>query len=607
MSVNQDWICIVRLELPRCPHVFGQAPCTASGNQCYNTWETCQDKCNYECASNYIHFSSCIADIRGFEYCAFPLINAQSIQRSRLTTEPGKSFSSQRYIRLSLSDAPTDGANLDPYWPRGAIPIQTVDSPGSLLGRLQKMYKYFEGYKAEVFTGFCSQHFSEFRREIYMIDEFSISPDRCNGSGQLALIDPLAIAGDATCPSDTRCFAASEAVGNEQEVYPTLGIQLDGPVDNDNEENQPFFWVDSPILSQNFADYIEENQTKFQYLKYIQIGSEIMEVQVCINESVPQGYNVVLVDRGICGTEIAEHKAGSRVYFLMSIEDQHLTEVIERMLCECTDINGLLNLCCDEQQYAVIDRENFDAFQCANPYHRIPFRIFRKNESIRKNINELETLFQFTLYTDPECGAVRIRQCRKPNITGRTISCCEIEKLTYTTGDSYQSIFVQHSPEDCSKAVSDENSLEADLFTTEDALREPCDRRESRKINTFELSTSWVTPANRYLLKANMHRFLKKYRCPMRDLRIRVSNETAQGIQEGDGIHVEHGSIQNVDGTYDTDSVFEVVEIAPGKEYTDICAVENPYNEDTQDCLTDESVVIAAGEPCEDVECDELY
>ena len=603
MSINEDWICIVRLELPKCPHVYGQSPCTATGNQCYNTWNTCNDKCNYTCSKSYIYFSSCITPPH-FDFCAYPVIDAGSLSRSRLTSEPGKSFSSQRYLNMTLNDIASDGTGIDPYWPRGAIPIQTANSPGSLLGRLEQIHKYFQGYKAEVFTGYCSQAFENLRREVLMIDEFSGTPDKCDGQYNLSLIDPLAVAGDAVCSGEEECYAASSAVGNEQLITPTLGIDLDSATD---QQGSPFQWVGNPIFTQNLATYIQENIEKLRHLKYIQIGSEILEIQICENDSAPAGYNGVLVDRGLCGTDVAKHEAGVKITFLQSFENTHVADAVERLFCECTDLNGLLNLCCDDQQYAVIDRESFDAFKCANPYHIIPFRIMRKGEGIRKNLNELELLFGFSIYSDPECGAVKLKQCRKPNITGRVIECSQIELISITRGDSYQSILVNHSPNDCTKAVSEDNKGGTEFLITRDAARKPCDRRESRTNNTFELSTAWITAENLFLLKASMWRFFKKHNCPMREPQIRVANETALGLSEGDGVGIESSSIIGPDGEYDTDTVFEIVEIVAGKEYTDICLVENPYDENTQDCLADESVIYESTDDCQESDCLELF
>lgn len=40
-------ICIVRLDVPRCSRVFGVAPCTATGEPCYQTSATCKDPVNF--------------------------------------------------------------------------------------------------------------------------------------------------------------------------------------------------------------------------------------------------------------------------------------------------------------------------------------------------------------------------------------------------------------------------------------------------------------------------------------------------------------------------------------------------------------------------------
>lgn len=50
MPADDDIIVLVELQVNRCGLVYGQAPCTATGSpgfECYNTFNTCQDKANY--------------------------------------------------------------------------------------------------------------------------------------------------------------------------------------------------------------------------------------------------------------------------------------------------------------------------------------------------------------------------------------------------------------------------------------------------------------------------------------------------------------------------------------------------------------------------------
>ena len=43
-------VTVLELDLDRCANTYGVLPCTASGGpgeECYNTWQSCQDKPNY--------------------------------------------------------------------------------------------------------------------------------------------------------------------------------------------------------------------------------------------------------------------------------------------------------------------------------------------------------------------------------------------------------------------------------------------------------------------------------------------------------------------------------------------------------------------------------
>lgn len=46
-DLNREPIELVEIVLPKCANVFGSAPCTATGSQCYNTRATCKDVANY--------------------------------------------------------------------------------------------------------------------------------------------------------------------------------------------------------------------------------------------------------------------------------------------------------------------------------------------------------------------------------------------------------------------------------------------------------------------------------------------------------------------------------------------------------------------------------
>lgn len=54
-------ITLVSITLDACGNVFGQSPCSATGEPCYNTFYTCKDRQNYLKASKEYLFSTAAA------------------------------------------------------------------------------------------------------------------------------------------------------------------------------------------------------------------------------------------------------------------------------------------------------------------------------------------------------------------------------------------------------------------------------------------------------------------------------------------------------------------------------------------------------------------
>lgn len=601
MAIEQDWVCIVRLELPKCPLTHGEGACTStSATECFNTYATCNSICDHQCGGQFISFSSCDLPPH-FDFVAFPILEEGSISRSRAKPKVGGSFSNRRSISLTLSDTSSNGVGIDPYFPRGAIPIAAADSPGSLLGRLDRIHKNFKGYKAEFLTGFCSQHISQFRRETMMIDSFNIKPGACDGSGDLRLVDILSVAGDSKCPETNKCQIATLAVGNEVGVVPTLGIELE------DTEGDPFLVVGQPLFSQNFDLTDQANKRKFGTTEYIYIGSELIKVSVCVNPSAPQGFNAVLVDRGACGTDIKTHAPGDQIFLATHFENCHIVDVVQRLIQECSSINQFSALCCDEE-FSILDTESLEDFRCANPFLFVSFAVLVKPEGLRKLFNELEFIFGFTLSVDAECGTIGIRQaCRAPEFSGRILYCDQIEEVTVSRLDEFQQINMGYSPIDCTKPVGEDNRNGYEIFITDDALRQPCARKEARVITERESNTRFINEENLFVLRASMYRALRKHRCALRSIVVRGPIELANGLIDGEGVKVQHESIQNEFGEFDTETLFEVVGVFPSKEYVDICLVESSFDENTEQCLSDETTIVAQGEECDMIDCVGLF
>lgn len=153
---------IVELYLDRCEHVYGEAPCTASGDptlKCFNTLSSCQDPGNYSLpgvgpgedpgvsGKKVYRFSS--TRIVGFDGSStlpegdppvFPTILSVETAPTRL--DPGRGLGIRSSVEIELQDHPYSDVGVDPYLRERAV---NFANQGSFWGRMQARNKFYEG------------------------------------------------------------------------------------------------------------------------------------------------------------------------------------------------------------------------------------------------------------------------------------------------------------------------------------------------------------------------------------------------------------------------------------------------------------------------------
>ncbi len=63
---------------------------------------------------------------------------------------------------------------------------------------------------------------------------------------------------------------------------------------------------------------------------------------------MPRGWNIRLLSRAACGSELSSHSVGDSVQLAETFEPQHVSDVVCRMLLECADLNDVIVNCCDD-------------------------------------------------------------------------------------------------------------------------------------------------------------------------------------------------------------------------------------------------------------------
>jgi len=189
-KIGRKPITIVELELDFCDNDFSIAPCTATGEPCYNTFATCKDKPNYVKTTKIYRFCD-VKDIPiGLE--AFPVINKADLAPAEIVPNGiGKRAS----ITLSFKDFPHHDRGIDPN-----VALRSYDvTQGTFFGKLKARNPHLYGRKLTVYTGYIGETFDtsllvDFEKHTYFIE--SISDVTARGDVRIVAKDVLKFADD---------------------------------------------------------------------------------------------------------------------------------------------------------------------------------------------------------------------------------------------------------------------------------------------------------------------------------------------------------------------------------------------------------------------------
>jgi len=139
----------VIIKLDTCTNVFGVAPCTATGAQCYNTFYTCKDKPNF--ARSTKDYKFCNA---GASQPVLQLINALPLidSISHLGTEIKDDKTITARVTVVLNDDLDYDQSTDPYWK--ARNTTLLNAQGSYIKKLVERNQFFKGRVVEVYEGY---------------------------------------------------------------------------------------------------------------------------------------------------------------------------------------------------------------------------------------------------------------------------------------------------------------------------------------------------------------------------------------------------------------------------------------------------------------------
>lgn len=556
---REQRVTLLEVILDVCAETFSEGACTATGEPCYNHWNGCRDQCNFNCSTKSYWFTTCIVPAHlATQYTP----NIREVSSNPTTIALGKTFSTRGKITVVFDDSEHNDRGFDPYIEErfpNAIPICPEDVPGTLFGRWIERVKYFENRRANVYHGYCDQPLCEFVKESYFID--AVSGPTAAGRVTFTLKDPLILADDsnAKCPRAEDKIVATQIAGNEFARPFTLGLALDGPVESVAEGETPaapFAAVNGFLSRNNYLLGDPAQDACFARLRHVCVGEEVMEVRAEVNNATPRGWNIKLLDRAVCGSELKQHDEGAAITLAETFAaGTHVADVVCRLLTECSEIQDVAVQCCEDTEESLIDFDSFEAFRCAAPLSFTGEVIICKPVGLTTLLNELSEQFLFFLYFDSSVGKIRIQNFAPPECDSviPIIEFCSMVKSSVErrkTDDRYNQINFFNSVTNCGKSLSEENLSDVVVTVTADALREACDRREYKTKKIKTIRSRWVTKKNRYVAAANGERWLRIRRCPAERATISLSFEEGRCFGMGTFARLHHPSIQSPSGGY---------------------------------------------------------
>jgi len=555
---------IVELVLDHCSKVNGQGDCGAT-KQCLATWNTCQDPCAYECQPVSYWFSNCdVPGHLGLEnpevFDALPILESWDHSPSKLV--PGAMFKGSGSIRLCMQD------------------VKACDGLGGfVLARLIEAQKYFEGRRINVWQGGCNMGFEEMVKSVFFIDRVE-GPNKDCGVCFTAS-DPTSLIGfgKATCPEYKRLLDTTYG----QPIQMEIGVILEKDATVKEPNKNPDKFVNAFILSNNFlSDNDGPIDQCFLSTKYICVGDEMMHVIPCINEDVnPQGWNFKLVERGVCGSEIKEHKNGDRVEIVKHFENTHARNVIRCLMYDCANLDQVSVTCCGEDMEPFLSENSLGDYACKRPSDVITDVKFCEVQDVGELLDCMAKELNISIYFDDICQKILVKPYCPPDPEDeiKVITAFEVIKDSFnvkSTDERYSQVIINHDLKDCTKGFTKSNYACAVKNQNIDSLREVCDRRTYKTNRDLVINSKWINGGNAYLATVNALRWAERAVCPPREVQMDVLPETSRCFVMGDIAQIQHEKLTSNGEFVDTLFMFT------GRKMLDdcvrLCFIETPWN-----------------------------
>ena len=301
-------ITVIEIDQDICQNTFGVAPCTASGEPCYNTLATCKDRPNYQRAATPLTLRFSMADRSdAFDQYVIPSVTGVTTSPTRINLGGRSGREGPLGVRASASigliDHPHSDLLVDPYVDQRAYDPLTRSTFWS---KWLVRNPYHANWNLRILEGEAGQALANMITRHYVIE--SISGPDSGGGVQIRALDILRLADNdkAQAPRQSTGVLSSDLPSTSTTVFVTRAVLAD----------------------YQRSSAIRIGDELIQYASITDLGAGNLQFNGCL--------------RGQYNTEAQDHDADDTVQGCLEYNEAQAWAVAYDLLTEFADIDPAL-------------------------------------------------------------------------------------------------------------------------------------------------------------------------------------------------------------------------------------------------------------------------
>lgn len=495
--MTREIVQIVQIDQPFCTRTYGQAPCTASGVEgleCFNTRFTCQDSENFERGALTLSFTKSDVGSRMVPDLgrAIPSLMSVSTQPSMVNlsgaSPDAQGLGLRAVVSITFREHPHSDRNVDPY--RATRGYNAKDQPGGFWAKWIRRNRYRQGVQIRVYEGYAGQRLDEMVMRRYFLENIN-GPD-ASGLVTITGMDILA------------------KVEARKAVFPELSP---GELYEDITDVQTTLQVSGGILS----DYDASGT--------IRIDDELITYSAVAE--VDGRLEFTGIERGRDGSVANTHNAETRVQKCERFTLQRVDAICERLLT----FSGV------DTEWLDLANWTTEVLAFLSTYTLT--RVISEPTPVLELLNDLQVQVQFFLWWDERTSLVKLKAIRGIE--------ADLETLTEQMQVVRDSVNIQYKPRERvsqvwvyyglrSQIADGDDTKEFALgYVIADIPSELDDQYGEKSIR--EIKSVWLISAAQAAATAT--RISRRYRDIPRSITFELDIKDGE-LTVGDGVKIKH-------------------------------------------------------------------